>query len=86
MTVEKPAEDLYAEIGAALARLALANRELDEAVAATSGTLRTETEARNRVNEAQREVDSLVERVRLAANRNTDWGTATKGFRPHVTR
>lgn len=77
---EKP-ESLNTQLANAVAAVAVANDRLVHTSRLTDHARREETFARNKVNEAQKHFDDLVDMVKKSAPRDTDWkrsGSATR--------
>ncbi len=70
--IERP-ESLSTKIANAVASVANAHDHLDRMSELADAARRDETSARNLVNEAQRNFDSLVAEVKNSAPRDTDW-------------
>lgn len=69
-------ETLNTQLANALAAVASAQDYLVRMRAITDSAKRSEIDARDKVNEAQRYFDSLVAQVKKSALQDTDWGTA----------
>ena len=72
------AESLNTQLANALAHVAVAQDHLIRMCELTSYARNNETDARNKVNEAQRHFDALVAQAKQSAPRDTDW-TQRKG-------
>lgn len=73
MTAIPTTPSLNTQLANAVAALAQANDNLRHMQDLTQRAWREETDAINRVNEAQRLFDALVAEVKKSAPRDTDW-------------
>lgn len=64
---------LNTQLANAVAAVACAQDELEDAARKTSEARSRETDARNKVNQAQKHFDALVAEVKKSAPRDTDW-------------
>jgi hypothetical protein len=74
---------LNTQLADAVAAVASAQDYLRRMEQLTASARRDETDARNRVNEAQRHFDALVAEVKKSAPRDTDW--KRPAFNPEPT-
>lgn len=74
---------LNTQLANAVAAVACAQDELEQAARRASEARNRETDARNKVNEEQRHFDALVAEVKKSAPRDTAWrSTVCRGERP----
>ena len=66
-------ESLNTQLANAVAEVASAQDYLARTRATTEAARREETDATNKVNEAQRRFDDLVSQVKQSAPRDTEW-------------
>lgn len=75
-------KSLNAMLADAVAACATANDLLVSRQAILAEAKRAETDAINRVNEAQKQFDELVALVKKEAPRDTDWQRGNSGAKP----
>ena len=66
-------QSLNTQLANAVAAVATAQDNLHRMTEIANAARREETDARNRVNEAQRYFDALVAELKKSAPRDTDW-------------
>lgn len=66
-------QSLNTQLANAVAAVAVAQDHLGRMCESTARAQRNETDARNKVNEAQKHFDELVALVKKSAPRDTDW-------------